>query len=251
MTILNVRLSELKGIEFNGQNWNALMYADDVALVLVDKEAAQKALNVCEQFEKDGFLKWNAGKTVVLELTTSKRLESTRQNTGLYLNGQELEGKAKGKYLGYIVNRQVNDHDHIDRLVTRLNTLSHSLSNNLPLDLLDEKRLSEIINAYGGNYLLPVLDTYTKKAFSKLTTAHRNFVIKIAQIKKRYPHIWNKENNIYNIPNRYVYGIANTKQVQTAKEGQQIRFDRRTSWTLYKCHSSVSSSRQAQSCKET
>lgn len=213
MEILNINLEALKGIEYNGQNWNALMYADDVILVCADKESAEKSLSVCGQFEKDGYLKWNASKTVVLELTTSKRLESTRKNTGLWLNGQELEGKAKAKYLGYIVNRQVNDHDHIDRLVTRLNTLSHSLSNNLPLELLDEKRLSEIINAYGVNYLLPVLDTYNKKAFSKLTTAHRNFVIKIAQIKKRYPHIWNKENNIYNIPNRYVYGIANTKQV--------------------------------------
>lgn len=121
----------------------------------------------------------------------------------------------------------MNDHDHIDRLITRLNTLNHSLANNIPLELLDEKRLSELINAYGGSYLLPVLDNYTEKALSKLSTAHRNFVIKIAQIKQRHPQLWDKEKGIYNIPNKYVYGIANTQQVRTAMDGQRQHFEAR------------------------
>lgn len=104
MTILNFMLSNIKGIEFNGQFWNNLMYADDVALACENNKVAQECLNVCQLFQDEGYLRWNADKTVVLEVTTSKKAD-TRKNTGLFLNGQELEGKEKGKYLGYMVNR--------------------------------------------------------------------------------------------------------------------------------------------------
>lgn len=212
------------GFHFNESLWNSLFYADDVILICQSKAQAQRLLYICQQFQIDGYLCWNSDKTVVLELTDSKYPPPAIQNSGLYLNGFELKTHDKGKYLGYVVNRKLDDHDMIDRLVTRLNSCGHALKLGLPLDLLEVPRLTSLANAYGGIYLLPVLDKYTARQFAKLTTAHRNFSLKVSQIREKDPN-WDPENGIFRVfTNSELYEYLGTKQVHQMYESQLENF---------------------------
>lgn len=116
MNFLNVRLAQEGGIQFNESLWNSLFYADDVILICQSKAQAQRLLKICQSFEIDGYLSWNSDKTVVLQLTDSRYPEEIVSKSGLFLNGQELDLHEKGKYLGYMVNRKLDDHDMLERL---------------------------------------------------------------------------------------------------------------------------------------
>ena len=101
MNLLGTRLAKEGGIQFNNSLWNSLFYADDVILVCLNMFQAQTLLNICESFQTEGYVKWNASKTVVIKLTT----EATRSpsslekkvSSGLVLNNESLELKENGK----------------------------------------------------------------------------------------------------------------------------------------------------------
>lgn len=225
MNFLNVRLAQEGGIQFNESLWNSLFYADDVILICQSKAQAQRLLRICQSFEIDGYLSWNSDKTVVLQMTDQRLPEPIVGKSGLYLNGKELDLHEKGKYLGYMLNRKLDDHDMIDRLACRLNSCGHALKLGLPLDLLEKPRLKSLANAYGGVYLLPVLDSYSQKYFQKLTTAHRNFTLKVSQIREKDPG-WNPEEGIFRVfTNTELYQYLDTKQVSEMQEEQCENFN--------------------------
>ena len=223
MTFLGDRLESTFGILYRGTSWNSLFYADDVCLICYSKAHARLLLKICGTFEKEGYVKWNASKSVVLELSTLRN-PKIPDFSEFFLNGEKLPQARTAKYLGYLVNVHLNDNDMIMRQTRRLNALKNNLSSALPLDKLEDFRLKELASAYNGIYCLPVFSEYTQHTWSKLKTAHRNFVMEVTQFKQRSPELWDPENGIYENSNTNVYGRLGLKKFDEIVEQQRQKF---------------------------
>ena len=126
-----------------------------------------------------------------------------------------------------MLNQNLNDHTSIERQARRLYALANNIDSALPLNLLDDKRLKDIACAYGNIYMLPVFTKYTKAILSKLSTAHRYFIMKITQFKNRDPEHWDPDNRIYEARNRFIYGRLKIKTFDTMLINQQVKFAKR------------------------
>ena len=223
MKILADDLKLVAGVKFNKSSWNSLFYADDVLLIGLNTTHLQRMLNLCEDFERNGFVQWNASKSVILKLT-SKRSFIPPKYSIFQLNNAALMHKSNHRYLGYMLNQKMNDETTIERQSRRLYALANNISSALPLNLLGDNRLKSLASAYGGIYMLPVFTSYTKKIFSKLSTAHRYFVAKITQFYNRDPDHWDPDNNVYEAKNRHIYGRLRIKTFDTMCSNQRINF---------------------------
>ena len=227
MAILADRLQVSPGISLFGRNWNSLFYADDVLLLGQSKAHTQILLSICEQFQNEGYIKWNASKTAVIQLTKRKFLEPPKFSS-LRLNGEKLLRKTEAPYLGYILNQRFNDDFMIRKQCRRLYCLSNNLQRSLPLHLLSNSRLKKIVCAYGNIYMLPILDNpSTLKLSSKLKTAHRDFVMYLTLFKERNPDLWDPDKGLFNNKSRYVYGRLSINSFDTMVNNQQFSFNKR------------------------
>ena len=93
------------------------------------------------------------------------------------------------------------------------------------ISIYELPRLKSLASAYGGVYLLPVLDNYTEKYYSKLKTAHRNFTLKLSQIREKDPN-WDPEKGLFRVfTNTELYDYIGTKQVAEMQEEQSENFN--------------------------
>ena len=224
MKILADKLRNQAGVRFNNSLWNSLYYADDVLLVGLNTTHLQRMLNTCEEFERDGFVQWNASKSVILKLTTKRSFVPPKFSV-FQLNNAALEHKSNHRYLGYMLNQKLDDHTTIERQSSRLYALANNISSALPLNLLDDRRLKSLASAYGNIYMLPIFTNYTKKILGKLTTAHRYFVAKITQFYERDPIHWDPDNGVYESKNRHIYGRLRVKTFDTMFSNQKLNFN--------------------------
>ena len=212
MNLLGIQLARKGGITFNGSLWNSLFYADDVMLVCWNLFQAQMLLDICQEFETKGYVKWNASKTVVIKImeeaggtlfTADKKVPS-----GLFLNGEPLELKENGKYLGYIINCKLDDRDMIARQARRLYAITNNLDKSLPLELLGPSRLNSLCRAYGGIYMMSIIETVPKTQFAKLRKAHRYMVETLTQTRQRCPEWYDKDQVVWQNTNTNIYNRA-------------------------------------------
>ena len=216
MNILKLELEKCEGLEFNGLKWNSLFYADDVTLIGLNKRHLQKLLDICQKFENDGYVKWNASKSVVLSLT-SKKFERPKPDalSDFMLYDQRLPLKGDAKLLGYRINQRLDDSDMINYQAKRLYALTNNICRGIPLHLLDDSRLRKIICAYTNIYMLPIFDNCTKATWQKLKTAHRYSVMTISQFKFRDKKNWDPDHDIFCATNHNIYGRLNLKLFDT------------------------------------
>jgi len=228
MHILNERLLDAPGIEYMARIFNALFYADDVLLIGLSRAHTKRLLKICEKFQTDGFITWNAKKTAVIELTSLKfKIVSVGELSCYELFGKKLEKKVSCKYLGYTLTHRLDDDAHIERQAQRLYALANNLSSGLPLHLLDDHRLKKLASAYANVYLLPILE-FRPKILVKLRKAHSFLIQRVTQWKEREDRaIYNPEQGKKTIRNRYVYGRLRIKTLETMIHNQRIGFAQR------------------------
>jgi len=227
------------------REWNSLQFADDVLLVCKNLHHAQQLLNICEWYTKQGFIKWNASKTKVIELTDNKKLVNIPKFSKLTLNDAQLERTDHCRWLGYILNHRLNDDDHIKRQSTRLNALTNNLKTSLPLNLLNDSMLRKVTLAYSNVYLLPVLRNSTKEVFKQIRKSHRNMIAELTQYYQRskltygnrsyinsdgetvvFPH-WDPENLQWERGNRFIYSRIRIPTVDSMLRNQAYSFESR------------------------
>ena len=163
MSILDEKLKDCPGRWLYNCLWNALFYADDVLLIGLSLDHAQKLLYICEQFEAQGLVSWNPSKTRVMYLTNSRKIKNVPEQSDLFLNKNRLRRCIVFKYLGYLVNHRLTDDDMLIRQAQRLYAIANNLARDLPLHLLDDSRLRKLTMSYGNVYLLPVLTNSTNR----------------------------------------------------------------------------------------
>ena len=144
----------------------------------------------------------------------------------VYLRGERLERCTLFKYLGYVMNHNINDHDMVERQARRLNSIANNFKRDLPLYLLDDSRLRKIAMAYGNIYMLPIMYDVTNACLKILRVAHRNFVSLITQFHQR-SEFWNPDKGIYKPWNRYIYGRLQIPTLSTMISNQAIGFRKR------------------------
>ena len=230
MNILNSRLSVASGIKFNGLSWNSLFYADDVCLIGKSVAHLQQLLNICQSFEDDGFVKWNASKSVIVSLTSHKCKDPPQVH--LTLNGEKLVQNISTKYLGYHVNQRLDDSDQILNQSNRLYAITNNIANTIPIWLLEDSRLRKIISAYGGIYMLEIIDKCTKEQLQKLKNAHRYLTERISQFRERSSH-WNPDKGVFDRKDRFIYGRLRLEKFQKFRETNTLSFDKRYSDYLF------------------
>ena len=227
MDILNKKLAEKPGIEIFGAIWNALFYADDVLLIARNRAHAQVLLQSCEWFQNNGFINWNASKTKVIYLTDDRKMVQVPSESDLVLDGKNLERKICIKWLGYQLNHRLNDDDMIRRQACRLYALTNNIKTEIPLDLLEDDMLRKMTYAYGGVYMLPVLNSSTQAVLKELKTAHRYLVAELTQYYQRSPEHWDPQNGKYERSNRYMYGRLQIRTIDNMMSNQIYRFQDR------------------------
>ena len=227
------------------KSWNSLQYCDDVLLVCKDLKHAQKLLDICDWFSKQGYIKWNASKTKVLELTDNAKMVNIPKFSKLTLDNKPLERTDSCRWLGYILNHKLNDDDHIKRQSIRINALTNNLKHTLPLNLLDDSMLRKLTLAYGNIFLLPLLRHSTKETFQQIRKSHRYMVAELTQYYQRsklsygtrtfidsngqhqnFPH-WDPENQQYERGNRFMYGRIRILTINVMMTNQAKSFETR------------------------
>ena len=160
---------------------------------------------------------WNASKTKVLyTLEKNKVPAEIPKKASVKLNNVLLDRVVITKWLGYMLNHVLSDADHIQRQSCRLYALTHTLSKDLPLWLLDDSWLRKLIAAYSTVYLLPILTSCTKKEFQKLKSAHRYFVEKVSQFRKRDKD-FDPEAGNWNNSNSNIYGRLDLRKLEETR----------------------------------
>ena len=227
MNILNDRLAQVSGIQYCGNSWNSLFYADDVCLIAKSDVHLQQLLDICESFQADGYVKWNATKSVVVSLTTAK-FPDLPELSPVSLNGERLVLKSCTKYLGYYVNQNLSDRDQIEHQARRLYAITNGIKRSIPLRLLDDGRLRKIICAYGGIYMLGALDVYITSCWQKLKNAHRYLAEVVSQYRERSPH-YDPGNGLWVRRDTYIYGRLELQKLEqlskAAVESLNNRFE--------------------------
>ena len=100
------------GVSFASQIINALLYADDVALLAESEVQLQQMLNVASDFASKWNLKFNASKSKVLVI--GKR---TDKNKLWYIGHTSIEEADTYKYLGVYFSRNLKSSYHINTYV--------------------------------------------------------------------------------------------------------------------------------------
>jgi hypothetical protein len=225
---LNDRLKAKPGILYEGHSWNCLGYADDFILIGQSYCHLQSLLDVCTKYQQDGFVTWNASKSVIVDLTKLKFFKPKPTST-FKLNGINLEQKTEAKYLGYMVNQNFTDSAMISRQKKRLNCLTNAMMRSLPLKLISDSRLKRLVRAYGSVYMLGVMDTYWNYEIRELIKAHSHFTGVISQYFYRAKDKWDKTKNLFDNTNTSIYGrLDMTKfedQIPKIKSSFQERYD--------------------------
>ena len=145
----------------------------------------------------------------------------------LVLEGNNLERKICIRWLGYQLNHRLNDDDMIRRQACRLYALTNNIKAEIPLDLLEDEMLRKLTYAYGGVYMLPVLNSSTQAVLKELKTAHRYLVAELTQYYQRSPEHWDPQNGKYERGNRYMYGRLQVRTVDSMISNQLYRFQTR------------------------
>ena len=190
----------------------------------------QQLLNICQSFESDGFVKWNASKSVIVSLTSHKCKDPPQVH--LTLNGEKLVQNISTKYLGYHVNQRLDDSDQILNQSNRLYAITNNIANTIPIWLLEDSRLRKIISAYGGIYMLEIIDKCTKEQLQKLKNAHRYLTERISQFRERSSH-WNPDKGVFDRKDRFIYGRLRLEKFQKFREVNTLSFDKRYSDYLF------------------
>ena len=225
MSILADRLAEFSGIEQFSRSFNSIFYADDLLLVCKNVAHAQTLLDVCHNFESDGYIRWNSDKTKVLHLSPTRLPASTElpEKSCLTLKGVKLDRVTTTKWLGYILNYRVNDDDMIRRQICRLHAIGNNIKAYLPLDLLEPPMLRQLAVAYGNIYLLPVLKDSNAVLLRKLHAAHRCFTMNVTNFLERHKDL-RREDGVYTISNDRLYKGQNIKTVAEMRCYQENGF---------------------------
>jgi hypothetical protein len=201
---LNERLMNMPGIKYAGLSWNCLGYADDFILIGQSFCHLQSLLDVCTEYQNEGYVTWNATKSVIISLTKLKFYKPD-PISDFKLNNVKLAQKTEAKYLGYIINQNFTDSAMISRQARRLNCLTNAMSRSLPLKLICEGRLKQLVRAYGSVYMLGTLDTYFDYEIRSLIKAHSYFTAVVSQYFHRSPK-WDKSKNLFDNTNTSIYG---------------------------------------------
>ncbi len=219
---LNERLQLKPGIKHLGRSWNCLGYADDFILIGQSICHLQSLLDVCTEYQAEGYVTWNASKSIIVPLTNNKRKPDPI--SCFKLNGINLEQRSETKYLGYIVNQNFNDSSMISRQVKRLNCLTNAMVRALPLKLISDTRLRSIIRAYGCVYMLGMLDNYWKYELGDLMKAHRYFTSVVSQYYYRAPDKWDKSKGLFDNSNTSIYARIGIPKFETQIPGIRASF---------------------------
>ena len=105
--------SVLVGCYVNGACCNHLIYADDTVLLAPSPSALQKLIDICCSFAVEHDLIFNAKKTKLICIKPSKL--KFLYVPGVYLNGTRVTAVNQECYLGFIINEQFTDDDHIKK----------------------------------------------------------------------------------------------------------------------------------------
>ena len=112
MDVLIERLEAEKiGCHIGSEFYGIMCYADDVTLVAPTTSALQKMIQTCEQLGVDFDVKYNAGKSVCIQLGGLQIIP----HPNIIINGESLKWEDSVKLLGNIVNSQLNDNADIKR----------------------------------------------------------------------------------------------------------------------------------------
>jgi hypothetical protein len=110
------------GVSFSSKIINALMYADDVALIAESESDLRKMLKISHDFACKSNIKFNHSKSKVLVVHVGQRIDKNRK---WYLgNGKNYE-TDNYKYLGVYLSRNLKPTHHI------LKYLKENLENKL------------------------------------------------------------------------------------------------------------------------
>ena len=102
------KLSELDGgCNIEGVNTSTILYADDTVLLFESKDQLQQAINHLQDYCTDHEIRLNINKTKYF----STRRTSSKET--ISINGAELETVSKFKYLGWWLEKNLGNQEHL------------------------------------------------------------------------------------------------------------------------------------------
>ena len=108
------RLQQLQiGCHVRNRPINVLAYADDIVLLSPSRAGLQKLIHECETFAFDRNINFNTGKTVCMVFNPKQCVDSAHlfdsQDPCITLNGTRLSLVTQFKYLGHVLEPDLND----------------------------------------------------------------------------------------------------------------------------------------------
>ena len=166
---LSVKLRSLHlGCHINEVCYNHLIYADDTVLLAPSPKALQLLINECVLFAKENDLVFNRKKTKFLCVKPTSM--KTLYVPDFYLEEDRITVVDKETYLGFIVNEQFSDDDHIVKemrnVYARGNMIIRYFSH-----CTDAVRIQLFKSFCSNLYCCPLWYKFKKSTLKKLHTA--------------------------------------------------------------------------------
>ena len=170
--VLSQQLNKVMvGCCMNGKVINHLYYADDLVLLSPSAHGMQKLLNECEKYASEYGMKFNENKSVVLNFKGYKF--KAKPSATLYLNGSIMKTETSYKYLGHIIDNNLNDNKDIERQLRNFYGKSNMLLRTFSSCSYAVK-LQLFMSYCGSMYTAFLWCDFTKRQYRQLEVAYNN-----------------------------------------------------------------------------
>ncbi|CAF0778861.1 unnamed protein product [Brachionus calyciflorus] len=191
--VLSEITAQKAGVKLSQIKIDVIAYADDIVVFSNTKKGLQELLNTIADFGRKYEIKFNPDKTLYMIFNnhikrTVKECNEDRWQGELELDGKAIQKVKVFKYLGFDINDENNDHDHIEN---RKKAAQKALSKLKNLDILTERTNPFLKGHLYKTYVMPVL-TYGFEVLQLKKTVINDI--------ERYEN--NLIRNIYGIPKR-------------------------------------------------
>ena len=161
----------MAGCCMNGKVINHLYLAADLVLLSPSTHGMQKLLNVCEKYASEYGIKFNENKSVVLNFKGYKF--KAKPSATLYLYGSIMKTETSYKYLGHIIDNNLNANKDIERQLTNFYEKSNMLLGTFSSCSYDVK-LQLFMSYCGSLYTAFLLCDFTKRQYRQLEVGYNN-----------------------------------------------------------------------------
>ena len=181
---LSVKLASVStGCYVNDVCYNHLIYADDTVLLAPSPKALQILIDICAAYAKDNDLIFNAKKTKTMCI--KPKLLKCLYVPKFYLDETVICSVDHETYLGFIVNKEFTDNDHMSKEMRNIYARGNMLIRNFK-HCTNDVKIKLYRTFCSSIYCCPLWYNFKESSFRKIHVATNKVFKSLMQMPRDY-----------------------------------------------------------------